>query len=52
MDYGHALEFGAFITPTSADPHAPVLLAQAAEAAEAAAGAGRELVARERGGAA
>jgi alkanesulfonate monooxygenase SsuD/methylene tetrahydromethanopterin reductase-like flavin-dependent oxidoreductase (luciferase family) len=32
MDYGHALEFGAFITPTAADPDAPVLLSQAAEA--------------------
>src|ERR1043165_8961618 len=33
MDYGHALEFGAFITPTAADPQVPVLLSQAAEAA-------------------
>ncbi|WP_374315756.1 LLM class flavin-dependent oxidoreductase, partial [Microbacterium sp.] len=32
MDYGHALEFGAFITPTAAAPDAPVLLSQAAEA--------------------
>jgi alkanesulfonate monooxygenase SsuD/methylene tetrahydromethanopterin reductase-like flavin-dependent oxidoreductase (luciferase family) len=32
MDYGHPLEFGAFITPTVADPQAPVALAQVAEA--------------------
>src|SRR6187551_3991010 len=32
MDYGHALEFGAFITPAAADPQVPVLLSQAAEA--------------------
>lgn len=32
MDYGHALEFGAFITPSAANPDAPVLLSQAAEA--------------------
>ncbi|GAA1919819.1 hypothetical protein GCM10009775_10530 [Microbacterium aoyamense] len=32
MDYGHSLEFGAFITPTAADPQNPVLLSQAAEA--------------------
>ena len=32
MDYGHRLEFGAFITPTAADPMAPVALAKAAEA--------------------
>lgn len=32
MDYGHALEFGAFITPSAANPEAPVQLAQAAEA--------------------
>ncbi len=32
MDYGHALEFGAFITPAAANPQAPVLLSQAAEA--------------------
>ena len=32
MDYGHALEFGAFITPTAADPETPVALAQIAEA--------------------
>ncbi|MGK3952144.1 LLM class flavin-dependent oxidoreductase [Microbacterium sp. I2] len=32
MDYGHALEFGAFITPAAADPQAPVELAQLAEA--------------------
>ncbi|WP_127473769.1 LLM class flavin-dependent oxidoreductase [Microbacterium sulfonylureivorans] len=32
MDYGHVLEFGAFITPSAANPDAPVLLAQAAEA--------------------
>ncbi|MET0735746.1 MAG: LLM class flavin-dependent oxidoreductase [Microbacterium sp.] len=33
MDYGHPLEFGAFITPTAANPEAPVLLSQVAEAA-------------------
>ncbi|WP_457098798.1 LLM class flavin-dependent oxidoreductase [Microbacterium sp. P5_E9] len=32
MDYGHALEFGAFITPTAANPETPVRLAQIAEA--------------------
>lgn len=32
MDYGHALEFGAFITPTATTPDASVLLSQAAEA--------------------
>lgn len=32
MDYGHALEFGAFITPAAADPQTPVELAQLAEA--------------------
>jgi alkanesulfonate monooxygenase SsuD/methylene tetrahydromethanopterin reductase-like flavin-dependent oxidoreductase (luciferase family) len=32
MDYGHRLEFGAFITPTAANPEAPVLLSQVAEA--------------------
>lgn len=32
MDYGHGLEFGAFITPTAADPQVPVALAQIAEA--------------------
>lgn len=32
MDYGHPLEFGAFITPGAAAPDAPVLLAQTAEA--------------------
>ncbi|KAA9153852.1 LLM class flavin-dependent oxidoreductase [Microbacterium lushaniae] len=32
MDYGHGLEFGAFITPTAADPQVPVTLAQIAEA--------------------
>ena len=32
MDYGHRLEFGAFITPTAQDPMAPVALAQRAEA--------------------
>ena len=32
MDYGHALEFGAFITPAAANPDVPVLLSQAAEA--------------------
>ena len=45
MDYGHPLEFGAFITPAAADPDAPVLLAQAAEVggedARGDAGAGR-----------
>ncbi|WJL94868.1 LLM class flavin-dependent oxidoreductase [Microbacterium sp. ET2] len=33
MDYGHALEFGAFITPTAADPEIPVALAQLSEVA-------------------
>ena len=33
MDYGHALEFGAFITPSAADPDGPVRLAVEAEAA-------------------
>jgi alkanesulfonate monooxygenase SsuD/methylene tetrahydromethanopterin reductase-like flavin-dependent oxidoreductase (luciferase family) len=33
VDYGHAIEFGAFVTPAAADPQAPVLLAQVAEAA-------------------
>ena len=32
MDYGHKLEFGAFITPVASDPEAPVLLSQVAEA--------------------
>lgn len=32
MDYGHRLEFGAFITPGAANPEAPVLLSQVAEA--------------------
>jgi len=32
VDYGHALEFGAFITPSAADPQAPVALSRAAEA--------------------
>lgn len=32
-DYGHDLLFGAFLTPTSRDPRAPVALARAAEAA-------------------
>ncbi|HEY9307150.1 MAG TPA: LLM class flavin-dependent oxidoreductase [Microbacterium sp.] len=32
MDYGHPLEFGAFITPAAATPEAPVLLSQVAEA--------------------
>src|SRR5918993_3156562 len=32
MDYGHALEFGAFLTPSSTDPQTPVLLSQVAEA--------------------
>ncbi|MEJ3404791.1 LLM class flavin-dependent oxidoreductase [Rathayibacter sp. YIM 133350] len=30
-DYGHALQFGTFITPTSASPEAPVALAQLSE---------------------
>lgn len=30
-DYGHALEFGTFITPLNADPEAPVLLAELSE---------------------
>jgi alkanesulfonate monooxygenase SsuD/methylene tetrahydromethanopterin reductase-like flavin-dependent oxidoreductase (luciferase family) len=33
VDYGHELEFGAFITPAAADPQVPVVLAQVAEAA-------------------
>ncbi len=33
MDYGHPLEFGAFITPGAANPEAPVALAQISEAA-------------------
>lgn len=33
MDYGHPLQFGAFITPAAAQPQAPVALAQAAESA-------------------
>lgn len=32
MDYGHALEFGAFITPTATTPDGPVMLSRAAEA--------------------
>lgn len=32
MDYGHAVEFGAFITPVAGAPEAPVLLSQVAEA--------------------
>ncbi|SDG43318.1 LLM class flavin-dependent oxidoreductase [Microbacterium pygmaeum] len=32
MDYGHRLEFGAFLTPAAANPEAPVLLSQVAEA--------------------
>lgn len=32
MDYGHPLEFGAFLTPAAANPEAPVLLSQVAEA--------------------
>ncbi|MGP3533358.1 LLM class flavin-dependent oxidoreductase [Microbacterium sp. RD1] len=32
MDYGHPLEFGAFVTPSAADPQVPVALAQLAEA--------------------
>ncbi|WP_404430484.1 LLM class flavin-dependent oxidoreductase [Microbacterium lacus] len=32
MDYGHPLEFGAFVTPAAANPQTPVLLSQAAEA--------------------
>lgn len=31
MDYGHALEFGAFITPINSQPQAPVALAQLSE---------------------
>jgi alkanesulfonate monooxygenase SsuD/methylene tetrahydromethanopterin reductase-like flavin-dependent oxidoreductase (luciferase family) len=31
VDYGHALEFGAFITPTAADPDVPVALSRVAE---------------------
>ncbi len=30
-DYGHPLRFGTFLTPISADPHAPVALAQLSE---------------------
>ncbi|GAA5034059.1 LLM class flavin-dependent oxidoreductase [Microbacterium fluvii] len=33
MDYGHPLEFGAFITPAAARPQDPVLLAEVAEQA-------------------
>ncbi len=33
MDYGHPLEFGAFITPGAANPEAPVALARISEAA-------------------
>ncbi|QKJ18187.1 LLM class flavin-dependent oxidoreductase [Microbacterium hominis] len=33
MDYGHPLEFGAFITPAAADPSIPVLLSRVAEEA-------------------
>ncbi len=32
MDYGHRLEFGAFLTPRAADPRVPVAVAQLAEA--------------------
>ncbi|HEX5728340.1 LLM class flavin-dependent oxidoreductase [Microbacterium sp.] len=32
VDYGHPLEFGAFITPSAADPQVPVALARVAEA--------------------
>ena len=32
MDYGHGLHFGAFITPGAANPEAPVVLSQVAEA--------------------
>lgn len=32
MDYGHRLEFGAFLTPAAADPEVPVALSQVAEA--------------------
>jgi alkanesulfonate monooxygenase SsuD/methylene tetrahydromethanopterin reductase-like flavin-dependent oxidoreductase (luciferase family)/FAD/FMN-containing dehydrogenase len=32
MDYGHPLQFGSFITPSAADPQAPVALAQLSEA--------------------
>lgn len=31
MDYGHPLQFGAFITPAAASPQVPVALAQVAE---------------------
>jgi alkanesulfonate monooxygenase SsuD/methylene tetrahydromethanopterin reductase-like flavin-dependent oxidoreductase (luciferase family)/FAD/FMN-containing dehydrogenase len=31
MDYGHAVEFGTFITPTNSQPQAPVALAQLSE---------------------
>lgn len=33
MDYGHSLEFGAFLTPAAANPDAPVMLSQIAESA-------------------
>ncbi|TQK18768.1 luciferase-like monooxygenase [Microbacterium sp. SLBN-154] len=33
MDYGHAIEFGAFLTPTAAEPATVVALAREAEAA-------------------
>jgi alkanesulfonate monooxygenase SsuD/methylene tetrahydromethanopterin reductase-like flavin-dependent oxidoreductase (luciferase family) len=33
VDYGHPIEFGAFITPSSANPQVPVELAQVAEEA-------------------
>ncbi|MGO2747296.1 LLM class flavin-dependent oxidoreductase [Microbacterium sp.] len=33
MDYGHPLQFGAFITPTAATPEAPVALSKISEAA-------------------
>ncbi|WP_308209164.1 LLM class flavin-dependent oxidoreductase [Microbacterium sp. zg.B48] len=33
MDYGHPLEFGAFITPAAANPETPVALARVAESA-------------------
>ncbi len=31
MNYGHPLEFGAFVTPGNAPPHDPVALARTAE---------------------
>jgi len=31
VDYGHPIEFGTFVTPTNADPQAPVALAQLSE---------------------